>query len=175
MAGINEMKPWSRGGTTGNLGLSWGWRTLSPRWRGLWGGDTPSIHPLDYGTPLMEKVVVILTDGQNQFHKQTSLPSDFTAYGRVNSPGPVGLDASSIANGRNELDDRMEDTCEDMKDEGVRIYTITFGSTPDSQARELFRDCATTPALYYHAPDNATLANVFRAIGGELANLRIVE
>jgi hypothetical protein len=175
VAGINNMKPWSRGGTAGNLGLSWGWRTLSPRWRGLWGGSTPSTHPLDYGTPLMEKVVVILTDGQNEFYKPTSLPSDYTAYGRVNAAGPVGLAAASIGAGRNILDARMAETCEDMKDEGVRIYTITFGGTPDTQARNLFRACATTPALYYHAPDNATLASVFRAIGGQLANLRIVE
>jgi Flp pilus assembly protein TadG len=174
-AGINNMKPWSRGGTTGNLGLSWGWRTISPRWRGLWGGDTPSTHPLDYGTPLMEKVVVILTDGKNEFYKPTSLASDFTAYGRVNAPGPVGLAKSSVSAGRDELDDRMGETCEDMKDEGIRIYTITFGGTPDTQARDLFRACATTPALYYHAPNNETLATVFRAIGGELANLRIVE
>ena len=29
--------------------------------------------------------------------------------------------------------------------------------------------------MYYYAPDNATLAAAFRAIGGQLANLRIVE
>ena len=46
--------------------------------------------PLDYDTPLMEKVVVILTDGNNQFHDNdtstanNSVPaSDFTAYGRI--------------------------------------------------------------------------------------------
>jgi hypothetical protein len=85
-AGIANMGPWHRGGTTGNLGLSWGWRTISPNWRGLWGGETPNDMPLDYGTPFMDKVVVILTDGQNQFydHDGGALPaSDFTAYGRV--------------------------------------------------------------------------------------------
>ena len=29
--------------------------------------------------------------------------------------------------------------------------------------------------MYYYAPDNAALASAFRAIGGQLANLRIVE
>ena len=42
------MKPWRRGGTTGNLGLAWGWRMVSPNWRGLW-GDTADL-PLDYDT-----------------------------------------------------------------------------------------------------------------------------
>src|SRR5699024_3648019 len=91
-AGINAMRPWRRGGTTGNLGLAWGWRTLSPSWRGLWGN--PDL-PLDYHTDFMEKVVVLLTDGNNEFYDLTDSddpgkPSDFTAYGRVNAPGPVG-------------------------------------------------------------------------------------
>jgi hypothetical protein len=176
--GIRDMKPWRRGGTTGNLGLAWGWRTISPRWRGLWGGDTPATHPLDYNTALMEKVVVILTDGKNEFYDLPSghsSPSDYTAYGRVNAPGPVGLNESDRDDGRDELDERMEQTCEDMKAEGIRIYTITFGGIPDTQARDLFRNCASSPSMYRHAPSNDDIADVFAAIGGELANLHIVE
>ena len=41
-AAIDAMGPVHRGGTTGNLGLTWGWRTLSPRWRGLWGDRRPA-------------------------------------------------------------------------------------------------------------------------------------
>ena len=74
-AALTAMGPVHRGGTTGNLGLTWGWRTLSPQWRGLWGGETPNTHPLDYGTAFMEKVVVILTDGNNQFHDQDRGPA----------------------------------------------------------------------------------------------------
>jgi hypothetical protein len=181
-AGIAAMKPWRRGGTTGNLGLSWGWATISPRWRGLWDGATPETHPLDYHTPFMEKVVVILTDGKNEFYNlpndqggDSTTPSDYTAYGRVNAPGPVGLAAASVGAGRTILDTRMAATCEDMKDEGIRIYTITFGGSPDATAQTLFRNCATSPSMYYHAPDSDDIAGVFRAIGGQLANLRIVE
>ena len=64
------MGPVHRGGTTGNLGLTWGWRTLSPQLaRPLGRRDTEHL-PLDYRPPFMEKVVVILTDGNNQFHDQ---------------------------------------------------------------------------------------------------------
>jgi Flp pilus assembly protein TadG len=171
-AGIGNMGPWHRGGTTGNLGLSWGWRTISPGWRALWGGETPNEMPLDYGTPNMDKVVVILTDGQNQFydHDGGALPaSDFTAYGRVEALG-----VTTIAQGRTILDTRMAGTCTAMKNAGIRIYSITFGG-PDATAQNLFRNCATTPAMYTHAPSPADLRDAFRAIGGELANLRIVE
>jgi Flp pilus assembly protein TadG len=177
-AAIGNMGPWHRGGTAGNLGLTWGWRTLSPQWRGLWGGETPATHPLDYDEPLMEKVVVILTDGNNQFYDHDSASagnppgSDHTAYGRLEALG-----VTTLAAGRAILDSRMRETCTAMKNEGIRIYTITFdigGSGPDATARTLFRDCATSPAMYYNA--SATqLVDVFRAIGGQLANLRIVE
>ncbi len=65
---IDEMAPWHRGGTMSNLGLAWGWRVLSPRWRTLWGGDTPNELPLDYHTANMHKVVILLTDGNNEWY-----------------------------------------------------------------------------------------------------------
>ena len=66
-AAIDEMAPWHRGGTMANLGLVWGWRVLSPRWRGLWDGDLPDELPLAYAEQNMEKVVVLLTDGNNEW------------------------------------------------------------------------------------------------------------
>jgi hypothetical protein len=69
----------------------------------------------------------------------------------------------------------MATTCAAMKTEGIRIYSIIFGTAPDSTAQALFSNCATTPAMYYYAPNNTALAAAFRSIGGQLANLRIVE
>jgi hypothetical protein len=68
LAAIDEMAPWHRGGTMANLGLAWGWRVLSPRWRGWWDGDLPDELPLDYETPNMEKVIILLTDGNNEWY-----------------------------------------------------------------------------------------------------------
>ncbi len=183
-AAISGMAAWGRGGTTGNLGLTWGWRSISPRWRGAWGGSTPSDLPLDYHAQFMEKVVVILTDGNNQFHDNdtstanNSVPaSDFTAYGRIETliGNSNGTAAARRTSGRTILDTRMANTCTAMKAQGIRIYSIIFGASPDSTAKTLFTNCATTPAMYYYAPTNASLASAFRAIGGQLANLRIVE
>ena len=177
-AGIDAMRPWRRGGTAGNLGLAWGWRTLSPNWRGLWGDAD---LPLDYDTDFMEKVVVVLSDGNNVFY-DLGKPSDFTAYGRVNAPGPVGLNKATTTAGESVLNARMLETCAAMKQlvdnkPKVKIYTIIFnsGNPPSTTTRELYQKCATNPAMYYYAPNNADLAKAFRSIGGQLANLLIVQ
>ncbi|WP_308911476.1 TadE/TadG family type IV pilus assembly protein [Pseudokordiimonas caeni] len=187
LAAIDEMLPWHRGGTTSNLGLVWGWRVISPAWRGLWGGDSPANLPLAYNTPFMNKVVVLLTDGANQFYdwnvryymdgsklrttsNSTAGPSgsDFTAYGRLNDMGVY-----SLQDGQNILDAKLANTCADMKTEGIIIYTITFGSSPNSQTKSLYRNCASNTSFYYHAPDDAELAEVFDTIGKQLSNLRL--
>jgi Flp pilus assembly protein TadG len=178
-AAITEMLPWHRGGTTSNLGLVWGWRTLSPRWRGLWDGAEPDVLPLGYDEPLIDKVVVILTDGQNQFfdfkgHDPNNGVgpggSDYTAYGRLADFGFASLNAA-----REEIDLRFAAICTAMKAESIEIFAITFGSTPNASTQELYRACATTPSNYFHSPDNATLEDAFRSIGQVLSNLRIAE
>jgi Flp pilus assembly protein TadG len=179
IAEINKMGAWHRGGTTSNLGLVWGWAVLSPRWRGLWGGDTPADRPLDYKSALSDKVIVLLTDGNNEVydHNSDKLPrgSDFTAYGylydMLDDSGNKTI--TSIAKGNELLDKRMAGMCEDIKKNGVIIYAITYGSKPDAATQTLFGKCATSPDYYYHAPDGAKMKSVFKKIGRQLGNLRI--
>src|SRR3546814_8822118 len=87
-AAVDELQPWHRGGTLGSLGLAWGWRALSPKWRGLW-TQSPAALPHDYDEPDMDKIVVMMTDGENQLHKMSTSPkgSDFSAYGRLEDFG----------------------------------------------------------------------------------------
>lgn len=60
-----------------------------------------------------------------------------------------------------------------MKAEGIMLYTITFGPTPNSGTQTLFRTCATSPGHYFHSPNNSDLSSVFRAIGRQLSSLRV--
>ncbi|MBL4789632.1 MAG: hypothetical protein JKY60_11505 [Kordiimonadaceae bacterium] len=170
LAAIDEMAPWSFGGTASPTGLAWGWRTLSERWQGLWGGSTPAELPLANDAPFMDKVLIILTDGKNEFiSRTTSLGrSDFTAYGTITE---FGFSSTSAA--RDEVDDRFDDLCQNVKDGSIIIYAITFGSSPDSSTRTAFENCATNPAFYFHAPSNGELQDVFDTIGRQLSNLRL--
>jgi hypothetical protein len=62
-----------------------------------------------------------------------------------------------------------------MKGEGIIIYTITFGGSPNAATQQLFRDCATEDDMYFHAPTNTTLQQTFVQIADELSSLRIAE
>jgi Flp pilus assembly protein TadG len=173
---VNAMTYWRHGGTMGNAGLVWGWRTISPRWRGLWDGDDPADLPKDYlpdlvaaSQPLSDKAVVMMTDGQNNI-----VSNHYSAYG-MRQWNRLGSTTSSGT--KAEINSRMLETCDLMKDEGVIIYTITFdteGST-NQAVRDTYEDCATTPGHYFNSPGEDELTAAFIAIGTQLSNLRLAK
>jgi hypothetical protein len=200
---IDEMLPWHRGGTMANLGLAWAWRVLSPKWQGLWGGDTPDELPLTYETPSMEKVVILLTDGVNEWYdwpgrkwtvdgedRYSGLPGGNQYPGSYDTefkgdwPGADYTAYGRLSEGRlgttsnggakNEINDRMLQLCSDMKGEDIILYTITFRLS-DSATQNLYRSCATSPDYYFNSPSNSDLQQVFVEIANELSNLRIAE
>ena len=133
--------------------------------------------PLDYDEPLTEKVVVVLTDGYNQMYAghAPSGDSDFSSYDRVSANV---LGSTSVNGARQVLNQRMVNICQSMKDEDIVIYAITFSVANNSggnQIREIFRNCATTPAHYFDSYSGAQLEDAFRTIGQQLSNLRIKE
>ncbi len=165
--GVPGIEAWHRGGTFGNIGLVWGWRSLSPRWRGLWrrpdGTANPTL-PVDYDTPFHNKIIVMMTDGANGWYQ-----SDMTTYGR---PGEI-----PIPGGVNES---MKRLCQRIKDEGIVLFTITFGSG-GATARPTYEPCASPATLqrmpgpkYFHAPSGAELVTVFGNIAGQISELRLV-
>ena len=155
----------ANGGTHINLGAVWGWRLLSPKWRGLWGGVMDSNGlPLDYNTPLMTKVAIIMTDGEN-----TMYDYDYTAYGYL-TDGNLGTTNDTTADAK--LDSKLTAVCNAMKANGILIYTILFEET-DPHAISLMQGCATGPDYFFNSPDEATLTSAFHQIGDSLANLRI--
>jgi Flp pilus assembly protein TadG len=153
------------GNTHINLGAVWGWRMLSPKWRGLWGGDMDANGlPLDYNTVRMNKAAIIMTDGEN-----TMSTSVRTAYWYP-SDGRLGTTNTSTAKKR--LDDRLSQVCTSMKDNNIIVYTIAFGN-PGSTVKNLMRNCATHPDYYFDSPSGDELQAAFRAIGDSLSNLRV--
>ncbi len=163
LADLNAMEAWCRGGTFSNVGMIWGWRVLSP--------GAPFTEGLPYGTQGYDKAVVLMTDGVNGYFKPSGSPfdSDYSAYGRVEE-GALGTTVKNAATGI--INARLSETCENMKLQGITIYTITFALSNET-TKTLFRNCASGDARYFDSPSQDTLRKNFRKIARELSNLRI--
>jgi Flp pilus assembly protein TadG len=172
---INQMVPTFRGGTFINLGLQAGWFTISPNWRGWWGSST---LPLAYNTPNMQKVIVLMTDGSNEWYSwPNGAPDnqgngDATSYGRE-STNVLGLSPSNATTYLNGL---MSTMCTTIKSHGIIIYTILFDhSAVPAQTEALFQNCASSPQNYFLTPTASDLEAAFSTIGSQLASLRLTQ
>jgi Flp pilus assembly protein TadG len=137
------------GATLGNFGMVWGYRVISPA--------EPFIEGAAYDDEQWDKVVLIMTDGVN------TMSNVYSAYGLSNEHD---IDA-------NDLDERFTETCNNMKADKILLYAVTFDDGVDEDTKDLFRDCATTPANYHDAPTQEDLEDVFEQIARELSNLYI--
>lgn len=139
------------GNTYVNIGLVWGLRVLSP--------DFPFMEGVEWADPNWKKAVILMTDGENQAHPY------YSAYGR-----------SSTANMTNtKLNNRVLDVCDELKAKGTLVYTITFYSNISNSTKNIYKQCATQPSMWYDAPTQAKLIEVYGAIAKELSNLHITK
>ncbi|WP_246008332.1 pilus assembly protein TadG-related protein [Afifella aestuarii] len=165
ISGINNMS--ALGNTYLNIGAVWGWRMLSPSWRGLWGGDMETYNlPLDYENNLISKAAILMTDGRNEV---SGALNDYAAYGSL-WDGRLGTTNQYEAD--KELNERLSMVCKSMNTAGIKVYTIVFRTT-DPSIQKLMRECASDPSLYFDSPDPAALKSAFEQIGDSLSNLRV--
>ena len=158
------------GGTMVNVGMAWAWRTLSPKWQGVWdAAKTDLPRPYDASN---RKIVVLFTDGDNQFFPsdlQSIYPkgSQYTAFKRFNENK---LDITGThAEAREELDRRLLETCAMMKAENITIYTVLARYAENSDYAALLRQCASGTDFSYTVNDTAEMATAFREIAEEIA------
>lgn len=170
LATINTLSATDGGGTFGNLGLVWGWNTISPKWNGKW--TTSAIQPKPYSTA-NEKYIVIVTDGENQWYDlpNYSPTGDPTAYGRV-SDGKLGV--TSISQTRTKIDARLIDLCTKIKAQGINVFTVTF-NVSDTTAKQIYKQCATKSDWAFQADDPDELISQFFYIAKQIRQITIVK
>jgi len=132
-AKVDEMTP--TGKTNVTIGLALGFQLLSP--------VAPFNAPVP--APDLDKVVLILTDGDNTQNRWTSSTSS--------------------------IDARTQMVCDNIKSANVKVYTIRV---IDGNA-SLLQNCASKPEMYYDVQDAGQLTSVFSSIAKKLANLRITK
>lgn len=146
------------------IGVSWGVRVLSP--------GMPFTEGVSFEEDDTIKAMVVLTDGENYLNGRNNANySDYSGYGYVRD-GRLGVISTSDSTIRNALNDRTAAACDYAKSLGIRVYTITF-QVSSSRTRDLMRDCASHPTLYYDSPSDAALRSAFEMIAGDLTNLRL--
>ena len=119
---ISGLTQWALG-TSSELGMAWGWRTLSPLWRGYWGAGH---YPLPYSDQTgFRKAVLIMTDGRNNPHY-------------IDRPGRYSSATPYDEFGANQ---RLLQVCDAMKAEEIVIYTMVLDSDPTLQ--DLYEQCST--------------------------------
>jgi hypothetical protein len=114
---------------------------------------------------------MLLTDGQNSVGGGigTHNRSQYNAYGFATS-GHLGAINGSEA--ESVLDAKTATLCANIKNKGIRLYTITF-QVSSTSTQDLMRDCATEPEMYFDSPSGAQLDTIFQEIAKGLADLRI--
>ena len=180
---ISKLNP--NGGTNIPVGAVWGWRMLSPLWRGSWGGDMGLNLPLDYTTSGMSKAVVLMTDGQNEINTGSAYGEaqctglrigNFCLGGNFAYDSRLDVSDSSLNNLRSKadavLDARLSTICTNMKNAGIKVYTVALGS-PGTSIEDRLKACATQPAFFFDSPTGEDLKTAFAKIGDSLSNLRL--
>lgn len=192
--------PVRSGGTTTAVGLQGAWYTLSPAWQGFWqnpNGAVPNMPslPMPYNTPDMRKVVVILTDGDNNWqapYGETCGSSDdsvcasatgtelmYNAYGRVATYNArfasARISPVTQTNADARLDERFTAVCNAMKAAPSNITVYVIGFEVSSAHRSRLQSCATSAQHYFESPSTSDLQAVFRQIGNQLASVRLVQ
>ncbi|MCC6889727.1 MAG: VWA domain-containing protein [Hyphomicrobiales bacterium] len=122
------------GNTNVTLGLVWGWHALTPNLP-----FTEAAEP----APDLDKVIVLLTDGDNTQNRWTTQGS--------------------------KIDARTSLACANAKAAGIRIYTVRVINGDAS----LLQGCATKPQMYYDVQQASQLNAAFSSIAQSLASLRI--
>ena len=131
---IESMNP--TGTTNVTIGLAWGWHALTPN------------SPMTEGTvpnPETDKVIILLTDGENTENR---------------------WDTNS-----NDIDARTRLVCTNVKAAGIKLYTVRVINGNQT----LLQQCATRSDMYYNVQNATQLDGVFTTIAGSLANLRIAK
>lgn len=131
-AKVTSMIP--SGNTNVTIGLVWAWHSL-----------TSSLPLTEAAAPAndLEKVIILLTDGDNTQNRWTSSSS--------------------------QIDARTTLACNNVKASGIKLYTVRVINGNAT----LLSACATNTSMYFNVQQASDLNAVFTAIANSLTNLRL--
>ena len=154
------------GHTNTSIGAIWGWRVLSP--------GVPFTEGVDLKYEReWSKAMVLMTDGQNTIAtKSGHLGSAMNTNGYLWEDRQNAGSQAWRHNANSNL--KTVRICERMKKQGIRIYTVGFGISPDSDVEKMLKACATNEGETYFLASNANqLLDAFSQITEEIKQLHV--
>jgi Flp pilus assembly protein TadG len=166
-AAINNMI--ANGNTDIPIGATWGWNVLSD--------SGPFGDGVTYGTPNWTKIMVLMTDGNNENAVSDDTDLNASYYSGI---GYVWQDRMGVPPDNTSKwdrtvarDDRLGQICDAMKQKGVVIYTIRVEVNNGSS--DVLEKCASSDDKFYDVNDVAELTATFEKIGGSIQKLRLAQ
>lgn len=160
----------TEGYTAAQTGIGIGWYTLSPNWKDLWPTDS---EPSAYSNSEVLKFALIMTDGafNTYYDKHTLTESQCNDFNRYYGPCYSGTNdywiekAGSGYSGQ--PSQRALRLCSAMKDAGITIYTVYFGTATSSSQARVMEECA-DEGKYYVATSSDDLIAAFSNIAKKI-------
>jgi Flp pilus assembly protein TadG len=167
---VANLQAWAAGGTMVHMGMIWGWRALSPN--PPFADGVPYAQATGSGAQWI-KAVVLETDGAEEA-LQGQLTGLSYLYNVNGNAGPYLLGSSqNQTTYQSHLDTRLQTVCNNMKAQGIVIYTVGFGSGAASNTALV--NCAGNGGKYIAAANAASLSTAFQAIAQGLNTLRLAQ
>ncbi len=151
------------GDTNIPMGMMWGWHVLSP--------NAPFTDGVAYNTPKTTKIMVLMTDGQNQNTSNGNGNASFYSGDGYIWQNRLGIASGTNGQRQTALDGRETAVCTNMKAQGIVVYTVRVDVNDTNYT--VLQGCASSPSKFYDVQDSTQLTAVFNAIAGAIENLRI--
>ncbi|MCB1495484.1 MAG: pilus assembly protein [Bauldia sp.] len=162
---INKMI--ANGNTDIPIGASWGWNVLSDK--------GPFGDGVAYGTEDWTKIMVLMTDGNNENQTGNELnESIYSGLGYVwQEKMGVPADNKNKSARTAARDDKLSEICTAMKAKGIVIYTVRVETNNGMPSDPVMKACATQPDYYYEVNDVSKMVAAFEDIGNSIQKLRL--
>ena len=166
---INALQ--ASGSTGGQVGVAWGWYTLSPKWSSVWpAASVPApysdLTTMVKGQPKLKKIAVLMTDGEYNSPYCNGVISKDATSGSGNTSDHINCNAPNGSSYSQSLQ-----TCTQMKAAGIEVYTIGFLVVDSQPARDLLSQCATDINHYYISTTGDALQAAFRDIALKISSI----
>ncbi len=174
-----------RGGTAGQTGIIWGWNSISPNYTNLWPADSA---PEAYDNDDVLKFAIIMTDGDNNRYYEMEEISNWEEVEvcdwvyrrgrwryRCEDEWQETITYEWSEEGESQkgfyFQDQIEvDMCDAMKDSGIEIFGVYFGTNNSSAGARNMSSCA-SDGNYYQATSSEGLIQAFSNIAKKIQQI----